>query len=269
MAIGLDFYDAELRAHHEHLRAAYGINRGDDVLDIGCGTGLTTREAGRAAAPGRVLGVDLSERMLERARELTAREGLENVSYELGDAQVFRFGSERFDVGISRFGTMFFSDPVAAFSNIASALRPQGRLVWLAWQRRELNEWAVRIGEALGSDGKGPPPTADAFSLGDADATKELLERAGFEDVRFEDVHEPVLYGDDVDTALKWVRSFRNVSDALAAMSTDDAADTVDRLRATMEAHYRDGQGVAFDSRSWLISATVYRTREGPPRRAL
>ena len=59
---GLDFYDAELRAHHEHLRAAYGINSGDRVVDIGCGTGLTTREAARAAGPGRVLGVDVSER---------------------------------------------------------------------------------------------------------------------------------------------------------------------------------------------------------------
>ena len=70
--IGLDFYDAQLRAHHEHLRAAYGIGRGDEVLDIGCGTELTTREAGRAAAPGRVVGGDVSVRMLERARELTA-----------------------------------------------------------------------------------------------------------------------------------------------------------------------------------------------------
>ena len=74
-----DFYDAELRAHHEHLRAAYGISPGDDVLDVGCGTGLTTREAARAAAPGRVVGVDVSERMLERARRLTAAEGLANV----------------------------------------------------------------------------------------------------------------------------------------------------------------------------------------------
>ena len=84
----LDFYDTELRAHHEHLRAAYGISPGDQVVDIGCGTGLTTREAARAAAPGNVVGVDVSERMLERARRVTAAERLDNVRYELGDAQV-------------------------------------------------------------------------------------------------------------------------------------------------------------------------------------
>jgi SAM-dependent methyltransferase len=253
--IGLDFYDAELRAHHEYLRAAYGIGRGDEALDIGCGTGLTTREAGRAAAPGRVVGIDVSERMLERARELTAAERLENVSYELGDAQVHRFAPERFDLAISRFGTMFFSDPVAAFANIASALRPRGRLVLLVWQRRERNEWAVAIDAALGDAAELPPPTADAFSLGDAEATTEMLERAGFEAVRFEDVHEPVFYGHDVDAALEVVCGFQDTRSALARMSRDDAARAVDRLRETLEDRYGADQGVAFGSRSWLITA--------------
>jgi ubiquinone/menaquinone biosynthesis C-methylase UbiE len=253
--IGLDFYDAELRAHHEHLRAAYGIGRGDEVLDIGCGTGLTTREAGRAAAPGRVVGVDVSVRMLERARELTAAERLENVSYELGDAQVSRFDRERFDVAISRFGTMFFSDPGAAFANIASALRPQGQLVLLVWQHRELNEWAVAIDTAVAAPAERPqPPAANPFSLGDAEATTEMLELAGFEAVRFEEVHEPVLYGHDIDAALEFVCGFQATSSALAGMSRDDAARAVDRLRETLEAHYGDAQGVAFDSRSWLIT---------------
>jgi len=85
--IALDFYDAELRAHHEHLRAPYEISPGDDVLDIGCGTGLTTRDAARAAASGRVVGVDVSERMLQRARQLTEAERLDNVTFELGDAR--------------------------------------------------------------------------------------------------------------------------------------------------------------------------------------
>ena len=255
MSIGLDFYDAELRAHHEHLRAAYGIGRGDEVLDIGCGTGLTTREAGRAAAPGRVVGIDVSARMLERARELTAVERLENVSYELGDAQVSRFDRERFDVALSRFGTMFFSDPVAAFANIASALRPQGRLVLLVWQHRELNEWALAIDTALGAAAERPPPPgADPFSLGDAGTTKEMLELAGFQAVGFDEIREPVLYGHDIDAALEFVCGFQATSSALAGMSRDDAARAVYRLRETLEGHYRDAVGVAFDARSWLVT---------------
>ena len=81
---------------------------------------------------------------------MTAAEGLDNVRYELGDAQVHRFDPGGFDVAISRFGTMFFSDPAAAFANIAAALRPEGRLVLLVWQPREQNEWARAIDAALG-----------------------------------------------------------------------------------------------------------------------
>ena len=251
----LDFYDAELRAHHEHLRAAYGISPGDEVLDIGCGTGLTTREAARAAAPGRVVGVDVSEGMLERAREKTAAEQLDNVRYDLGDAQVHRFDPAGFDVAISRFGTMFFSDPAAAFANIAAALRPEARLVLLVWQRHDHNGWARAIDAALGDAAQPPQPGADPFSLGDAEATAGILEGAGFDGIRFEDVHEPVLYGHDLDAALAFVRGFQDTSAALASLSDGEAARTVERLREMLAAHYSDERGVALDSRSWLITA--------------
>jgi SAM-dependent methyltransferase len=251
----LDFYDAELRAHHEHLRAAYGICPGDEIVDIGCGAGLTTREAGRAAAPGLVVGIDISERMLARAAGLTATEGIGNVSYRLGNAQEFQFDRERFDLAISRFGVMFFSDPVSAFANIASALRFQGRLVALVWQRREHNEWAVAFDAALGDAPEPPQPTAGPFSLGGAEAAAKMLERAGFEAVRFEEVREPVFYGHDIDAALELVLTFPGTSSALAGMGRGDAARAVDRLRETLADHRRDGQGIAFESRSWLITA--------------
>ena len=251
----LDFYDTELRAHHEHLRGALGIGPGDQVVDIGCGTGLTTREAARAAAPGNVVGVDVSERMLERARQVTAAERLDNVRYELGDAQVHRFDPAGLDVAISRFGTMFFSDPVAAFANIAAALAPQARLVALVWQPHDHNEWALAIDAALGDAAQPPRPGADPFSLGDAKATAGILEAAGFDGLRFEDVHEPVFYGHDVDAALAIVRGFQDTRAALASLSDGEAARTVERLREMLAAHHSDEHGVALDSRSWLITA--------------
>jgi SAM-dependent methyltransferase len=246
-----DFYDAELAAHHAHLRAAYGIRAGDTVVDIGCGTGLTTRDAAELAAPGLVVGVDVSERMLSRARELTAAD---NVRYELGDAQVHRFDG-LFDVAISRFGTMFFADPPAAFANIAAALRPDARLVLLVWQRREDNDWMLAFDTALGDAAQPPSPGMDPFSLGDRAATTRLLEGAGFADVHFEDVHEPVFYGHDVDAALAIVRGFQDTTTALASMSDADAARSVERLRETLAAHYSADHGIALDSRSWLITA--------------
>jgi SAM-dependent methyltransferase len=258
---GLDFYDAELRAHHEHLRAAYGISPGDEVVDIGCGTGLTTREAARAAAPGCVVGVDVSERMLERAHQLTAAERLDNIRYELGDAQVHRFDPASFDVAISRFGTMFFSDPAAAFANIAAALRPGARLVALVWQRHDQNAWARAIDAALGDAARPPQPGADPFSLGDAEATARMLEGAGFDGVSFDDVREPVFYGHDVDAALAIVRGFQDTRAALATLSDGEAARAVERLREMLAAHHSDERGVALDSRSWLLTARRRRQR--------
>jgi SAM-dependent methyltransferase len=193
--------------------------------------------------------------MLERARQLTAAEGLDNVQYELGDAQVHPFDPAGFDVAISRFGTMFFSDPAAAFANIAAALRPEARLVLLVWQRLEHNEWARAIDAALGDAAQPPQPGSDPFSLGDAEATARILEGAGFEGICVEDVHEPVLYGHDLDAALAFVRGFQDTSAALASLSDAEAARTVERLREMLAEHYSDERGVVLDSRSWLITA--------------
>lgn len=245
-------YDDELRAHNERLRAAAAICRGEDVLDIGCGAGQTTREAARASAPGRVLGVDVSGPALERARELTAGDGLDHVTYELGDAEVHRFEPERFDVAISRFGVMFFSDPVAAFENIARALRQRARIVLLVWQRRERNEWDAAIADALGALPHGA--SSEPFSLGDPAVTRAVLEHAGFDAVRFTDVHEPMFFGSNVSEALDWVRGFQYVEDALAGLEAAAQGQAVDRLRSTLAAHHGP-DGVVFGSRAWLVSA--------------
>jgi SAM-dependent methyltransferase len=256
-----DAFDAEVHAHNEHLRAAAGIRPGERVLDIGCGTGQSTREAAAAASPGHVLGVDISAPMLERARQLTAAARLDNVSYEQGDAQVHPFASGHFDVAVSRFGAMFFSDPVAAFRNIAGALRRGARLVLLVWQRRELNEWAIAIDSAL--RGEAPPLAPPAplapgpFSLGDPAATQLILERAGFGGIRFIEVREPVFYGRDVTAALQLVRGFQAVRDALAGLERGDAARAEERLRDLLAAHQRGERGVLFDSRAWIITAAV------------
>ena len=205
-----DHYDAELRRLNEHLRAATDIGPTDRVLDIGCGAGQTTRDAARAASDGSVLGVDSSEQMLERARRLTQEAGLRNIVYELGDAQIHRFQREYFDVLISRFGTMFFANPTAAFANLASAARRGALLVMMVWQSCACNEWATAIPAALTAPDKqdsaawGP----GLFSLAETDVVEAILQKAGFTEIGFSDVHEPVYYGPDVDTARHIVCSF-------------------------------------------------------------
>src|SRR6266487_3801515 len=96
-------YDAELRLHNDALRRAYAIGPEDQVLDIGCGAGQTTRDAARLASDGWVLGIDISKEMIERAHLLAEDEGLRNIAFEQADAQDHRFPPERFDLVISRF----------------------------------------------------------------------------------------------------------------------------------------------------------------------
>jgi SAM-dependent methyltransferase len=250
-------YDAELRLHNVRFRAAAGVGPRDRVLDVGCGTGQSTREAARAAAAGSALGVDVSARMLERARRLSDDEGLRNVAYQQADAQVHRFPPAHFDLCISRFGAMFFADPVAAFTNIGRALRPGARLVLLAWQDRDRNEWSVAIREALaaGTAASAPPASGQqAFSLADPVVTEGILTAAGFAEVGFTGVHEPVYYGPDSATAFDMVLCLREAKDLLATMDAATAQHAVQRLRATLAAH-ETGGGVYFDSQAWIITA--------------
>jgi ubiquinone/menaquinone biosynthesis C-methylase UbiE len=257
-----DHYDAELRRHDRHLRAATDIRPADQVLDVGCGAGQTTRDAARAASSGSVLGVDISEEMLERARRLTLNAGLQNITYALGDAQVHRFQPAHFDVVISRFGTMFFADPVAAFANLAHASRPGARLVMMVWQSSERNEWATAIPGALTVPGHEVSATSfwqAPFSLADTVSVKTILHAAGFSDVGFAEVHEPVYYGPDVDTAYEIVSSFRNTKDMLGRLDAGAAERAQHQLRRMLSGHLT-GSGVLFDSRAWIVTSRKWYT---------
>jgi SAM-dependent methyltransferase len=251
-------YDAELRPHNELFRAAARVGSRDRVLDVGCGAGQSTREAARAAVAGSVVGVDLSAPMLERARQLSDDQKLTNITYQQADAQVHRFPSAHFDLCISRFGAMFFADPVAAFTNIGRALRPGARLVLLVWQDRDRNEWASAIRRSLTAATAAPArPTGGPgpFSLADPAVTQGILAAAGFTRAGFTDVHEPVFYGPDTATAFDNVLRLREYKDLLATLDTSTAEQARTRLRATLAAH-NTGSGVYFDSRAWIITST-------------
>jgi SAM-dependent methyltransferase len=250
-------YDAELRRHNEVLRRACGVQIEDHVLDVGCGAGQTTRRAARTARAGSALGVDISAPAIERAREVARAEGLGNVTFEHANAQVHRFPHERFDLAISRFGTMFFDDPGAAFANIRRALRPAGRLVMMVWQAPERNEWDVAIRQSLAAAGEPvtiPSGGPDPFSLADPPAVRQILQAAGFAGIAFTDVHEPVYYGPDVAAALGWVHGFACTRDALKRLDPAAAARAAGRLREALAAHLTD-DGVWFDSRAWIVTA--------------
>ncbi|TDW22586.1 class I SAM-dependent methyltransferase [Kribbella kalugense] len=236
-------YDAEVRLYREHFRGAWGVQPDDRVLDVGCGGGQTTRDAAEGAA--RVLGVDISEPMLEHARS----QPLPNVSYLLADAATHDFEPESFDLAISRFGVMFFDDLVGAFGNIRRALRPEGRLVVLVWQSRTENEWAQVIPEAIGGSFRDDSP----FALGDPAVTRDILTEAGYADPTFTAVRELLYYGPDSEAAYDNVLRLREPQALLADLEPAAADRAHASLRATLDAH-DTGSGIQFESSAWIVS---------------
>lgn len=248
-------FEQALARYDRAFFAAAAIDSGAHVLDIGCGTGGTTREAGRCATSGSALGVDLSAAMLDVARRAGAREGLVNVRFEQADAQVYPFDEDAFDVAVSRTGAMFFGDPVAAFTNIARAVRRGGRLVLLVWQAMPRNEWLVEIVAALaaGRTLPDPPPGAPGpFAMSDPDRTRSLLTASGFVNVHIEDLREPMYFGSDPRDAGRFVAGLMGW--LLHDLDEAGRGRAIDALHATMERHHTDS-GVMFSSAAWLVSA--------------
>jgi SAM-dependent methyltransferase len=252
-----DHFEHALGRYDQPFLAAAGIGPADRVLDVGCGTGVTTRVAAHAAAEGSVLGVDLSSTMLEVARQRAAEEGLDNVRFERADAQVHGFEPEAFDVAVGRTSAMFFGDRVAALANIGRALRPGGRLALLTWQPFADQEWIRAFTAALtaGRDLPGPPPV-DApgpFALADPDVIRTVLASAGYRDVELDGRREPMWFGADADDAHRFVLGM--LGWMLAGAGDQDRARADVALRTTIATH-ETPSGVQYDSAAWIVRAT-------------
>jgi SAM-dependent methyltransferase len=250
-----DYFDRSVAAYHRRLLDQAAIDTKDHVLDVGCGTGQTTRDAARAASAGSALGVDLSSRMLDHARSRAAEEGLANATFAQADAQVHAFGPASFDVAISRTSAMFFGDHVAAFRNIGSALRPGGRLLLVTWQPLAGNEWLREISRALsaGRDLPAPPPDAGPFALSDPDRVRSLLTEAGFTDIRLDAMSAGLWFGNDADDAHQFTLGLMGWM--LEGLDAAGRARAIDALHATMTAHTTP-DGVVFESAAWIVEAT-------------
>jgi SAM-dependent methyltransferase len=252
-----DRYDRAGGRPRARFVAGFDVDAADDVLDNGCGTGRATRAMARRAANGRVLGIDLSARMLQLARARSEAEGLTNVCYVQGDAQVHRFAPASHDVAMSSFGGMFFGDASAAYANVATTLRPGGRLALLAWRDLLENEWLVELRAALALGRQLPVPPPDAptpFSLADRARVRTMLRTAGYRDVEFDAIDEPMYLGDDPSDAMVFISTMGIVEGLLDGVDEAGRAEAFANLRAMCESHATD-HGVLMHSASWRITA--------------
>jgi SAM-dependent methyltransferase len=246
--------DQQLAPLGKRAMDALGVRPGQRVLDIGCGCGDTSLSlAARVAPGGAVLGVDLSLPMLDVARGRAADLG--HVTFLQADAQVAAFGAP-FDAAFSRFGVMFFADPVAAFRHIRAALRPGGRLGFVCWRLPAENVWMTApLDAALRHVPAPAPDDPDApgpFAFARADRVRAILSDAGFARVQIEPC-DMEIGGFDLETALRLALRVGPLSRLLR--EADSRLEGIVGSVKDVLRGYLTPSGVLMPSASWIVTA--------------
>ncbi|GAC1338979.1 MAG: methyltransferase domain-containing protein [Beijerinckiaceae bacterium] len=250
--------DRQIGPLGEKAIEALAPKAGEKILDIGCGCGHTTRElARRVGAAGSITAIDISKPMFDVARREAAVAGISNITFLEADAQTHSFEPNSFDALFSRFGVMFFVDPVAAFKNLRTALKAgSGRLTFVFWRKLAENEWmAAPLAAAMPHLPPQPPPDPLApgpFAFADPDRVKRILTEAGFVDIAINPHDQQVALG-RLDEAVE--QSVR--VGALSRLLTEnpEAVDAVmETLRETLSG-FDSGEGVHMGAGVWIVTA--------------
>ena len=245
----------------EAALAAAAPKQGERVLDVGCGTGTTVLRLAEAVGPnGRVLGVDISEQQLALARQRVAAAGINQAQLVLDDATTHHFAPDTFDLGFSRFGVMFFADPVAAFRNIRGAMKRSGRLLLAVFRSGAENPWATASVAAISHL---VPPSAPLgseepgqFSWSDPARVKRILDGAGFHNVVLTPLDLSFVIGRNEAEAAE----FATFIGQGARLLNGQPDETRQAARVAFEAFFKPHEGpngVTLPGALWLVSAQV------------
>ncbi|MEZ0123595.1 MAG: class I SAM-dependent methyltransferase [Candidatus Reddybacter sp.] len=253
--------EASLRPFGQQAMAAGAIEAGQRILDIGFGCGDSSIEmAGKVGPQGQVHGVDISVAMVEAAENKAAKKGVANASFECADAQTKTFTSNSYDLVFSRFGVMFFDDPIAAFKNIYSSLKPGGQLAFICWAPRDQNAWVglplqvvakhLALPAPPGSDEPGP------FSLSEEPRISGILGAAGFTNIAVDLFQTPFVLGEHVGEALSFLMELSPSGGAINNAEADEptrariALDMAELLKS-----YESDKGVSMNAAALLVTA--------------
>jgi len=241
--------------------AALDARPGERILDLGCGAGATTAALCAAVGPkGAVTGADISADQIAAAR---LRPGCESAQFIAGDAQKWPFEARAFDALFSRFGGMFFGDPVAAYTNLRGALKPGARAVLTVWRALKLNPWAAVpaqvAAELLGPVPPPAPGTPGPFAWAEPDFFRPILEAAGFADISWSEAPVTLQVGESggataVERASAMLLRIGPLARRLREQPPETRARAAERLAPALEPYVSDGW-VRMPGTIWLVRA--------------
>jgi len=239
---------------------ACDIQLGQTVLDTGCGSGTTTIEiARRVDAEGRVLGIDISTPMLDVGRARLEALGIDGVTFDNNDVATYSFEEGTFDRVYSRFGVMFFIDPIAAFTNIRKGMKSGGRLTFVCWQALDKNPWMeipFKIAlQYLPAPPASRPEEPGPMAFADPDRVRRILSGAGFGDINLESLETTLPLGSDVPASVEKLVQLGPTGRLLGNAPEDIKAQVSDTLSDVI-AKFQTDTGVMIGSATWIVSAT-------------
>lgn len=252
-----------LTAHGDEALRIHPPALGDAVLDVGCGFGDASQQIAALVGPeGAVLGVDASPRFIEAATAEAA--GIENVEFAVADVERTIFDGP-FDYVFSRFGTMFFANPVAALRHVRAGLKPGGKLVMVVWRAKVENDWVYRAQQIVERFVTKPDEYDDPtcgpgpFSMGNADTVSGILLSAGFEEVSLRRCDLPIRIGTDVDEAVEYVMSLGPAGEIIR-LQGERAAHLHEPIAEALReglSEWDSPDGVVAPASTWIVSAVV------------
>lgn len=230
------------------------------IIDIGCGCGATTLEIAKKITQGEILGVDISEPMLDKATETAKEMSLSNISFEVKDVQVDVMPQNYFDIAFSRFGVMFFEDPFEAFKNIHSSLKEDGLLSFVCWQNASLNPWqslSIQVIKEFLDLPAPAPKSPGPFAFEDKTYLEEILRESGFKGLEILDNQEDIVMfsGKSIREACEDYLTINPVVTEMLKNSKPQLTEEILEALVIKFSNFHKNDGLLFPSATWIVTA--------------
>ena len=230
------------------------------IIDIGCGCGATTLEIAKKITQGEILGVDISEPMLDKATETAKEMSLSNISFEVKDVQVDVMPQNYFDIAFSRFGVMFFEDPFEAFKNIHSSLKEDGLLSFVCWQNASLNPWqslSIQVIKEFLDLPAPAPKSPGPFAFEDKTYLEDILRESGFKGLEILDNQEDIIMfsGKSIREACEDYLTINPVVTEMLKNSKPELTEEILEALIIKFSNFHQNNGLLFPSATWIVTA--------------